>query len=218
MQIEVKGRHVPITDELREQVERRFAKVAKQVNGSAVLQIELMQEKNPAISRCEIAEATIHLKGITLRAGESASGKMSHAINLSRRGHRAAGQARARQAPRTPCRRGNTPSRPPCDFKRPPRDQGGRFPSDTASAVGRIPTAGDDGRCAVRLIGASPIWRQTDEDAHPGGGRDDDDGVRGACRSGARRAATQRQPRRRAGGRRPRRHAGHQRGRLHGTG
>jgi putative sigma-54 modulation protein len=81
MQIEVKGRHVPITDELREQVERRFAKVAKQVNGSAVLQIELMQEKNPAISRCEIAEATIHLKGITLRARES-SREMPHAINL----------------------------------------------------------------------------------------------------------------------------------------
>ena len=31
MQIEVKGRHVPVTDTLREQVERRFAKVAKQL-------------------------------------------------------------------------------------------------------------------------------------------------------------------------------------------
>ncbi len=81
MQIEVKGRHVPITDELREQVERRFAKVAKQVSGSAVLQIELMQEQNPKNPRCEVAEATIHLKGVTLRAREAAR-DMPHAINL----------------------------------------------------------------------------------------------------------------------------------------
>ena len=81
MQIEVKGRHFTVTDTLREQVERRFAKVAKQVNGSAWLEVELSQERNPANPMCEIAEATMHLKGITLRARESAR-DMPHAINL----------------------------------------------------------------------------------------------------------------------------------------
>jgi putative sigma-54 modulation protein len=81
MQIEVKGRHVTVTDTLREQVERRFAKVAKQVNGSAWLEVELSREKNPANPICEIAEATIHIKGVTLRARE-ASRDMPHAINL----------------------------------------------------------------------------------------------------------------------------------------
>ena len=81
MQIEVKGRHIPVTDTLREQVERRFAKVAKQVNGSAVLEVELSQERNPSNPIREIAEATIHIKGVTLRAREAAR-DMPHAINL----------------------------------------------------------------------------------------------------------------------------------------
>jgi putative sigma-54 modulation protein len=81
VQIDVKGRHVVVTDELREQVERRLAKVAKQVNGSAWCEVELSREKNPANPICEIAEATIHIKGVTLRAREK-SRDMSHAINL----------------------------------------------------------------------------------------------------------------------------------------
>ena len=81
MQIEVKGRNVTVTDTLREQVERRFGKVGKQVNGSAWLEVELSRERNPANPICEIAEATMHLKGITLRARESAR-DMPHAINL----------------------------------------------------------------------------------------------------------------------------------------
>ena len=81
MQIEVKGRHVTVTDTLREQVERRFAKVAKQVNGSARLEVELSRERNPANPMHEIAEATIHLKGVTLRARD-ASPDMEHSVNL----------------------------------------------------------------------------------------------------------------------------------------
>lgn len=81
MQIDVKGRHVTVTDELREQVERRLAKVTRQVNGSAWCEVELSREANPANPLREIAEVTIHLKGITLRAKE-ASRDMPHAINL----------------------------------------------------------------------------------------------------------------------------------------
>ncbi len=81
MQIEVKGRHVTVTDTLREQVERRFAKVARQVSSSATLEIELSRERNPANPVCNVAEATVRLKGVTLRARE-ASREMPHAINL----------------------------------------------------------------------------------------------------------------------------------------
>jgi putative sigma-54 modulation protein len=81
MQIEVKGRNVQITDEVREAVERRFDKVAKQVSDLAVLQIELCEERNPKNPISQVAEATLHLKGITLRARESAR-EMPHAINL----------------------------------------------------------------------------------------------------------------------------------------
>ena len=81
MQIEVKGRNVQVTEELREIVERRFGKVSKQVSDLAVLQIELCEERNPSNpDRC-IAEATLYLKGVTLRARE-ASFDMERSINL----------------------------------------------------------------------------------------------------------------------------------------
>jgi len=81
LQIEVKGRHVAVTDTLRQQVERRFAKVARQVSASSTLEVELTRERNPANPVCEVAEATVRMKGATLRARE-ASRTMPHAINL----------------------------------------------------------------------------------------------------------------------------------------
>jgi putative sigma-54 modulation protein len=81
MRIEVKGRNVPVSDELREQVERRFAKVGKQVSDLAVLEVELCVERNPANPDRHVAEATLFLKGTTLRAHD-ASRDMAHAIHL----------------------------------------------------------------------------------------------------------------------------------------
>ena len=81
MQIEVKGRNCPVTDELRERVEKRFAKVAKQVSDLARLEVELSEERNPANPDSQIAEVTLYLKGITLRAKE-ASRDMDHSVNL----------------------------------------------------------------------------------------------------------------------------------------
>ena len=81
MQIEVKGRNTPVNDELREYVERRFQKVAKQVSDLARLEIELKEEKNPAIADNMVAEATLSLKGVTLRARDNAR-DLRHAINL----------------------------------------------------------------------------------------------------------------------------------------
>jgi putative sigma-54 modulation protein len=81
VQIEVKGRNCPVTDELRERVEKRFQKVAKQVSDLARLEVEIYEERNPAISESQVAEVTLHLKGVTLRAKE-ASREMDHSINL----------------------------------------------------------------------------------------------------------------------------------------
>jgi putative sigma-54 modulation protein len=81
MQTEVKGRNVTVTDELRECVQRRFEKVGKQVSELAVLEVELSEERNPANPESHVAEATLHLKGITLRARD-ASRDPKHSINL----------------------------------------------------------------------------------------------------------------------------------------
>ena len=68
MQIEVKGRNVPVSDELREHVAKRFAKVGKQVSELAGWRSSSREERNPAIAEAQVAEATLHLKGVTLRA------------------------------------------------------------------------------------------------------------------------------------------------------
>jgi putative sigma-54 modulation protein len=81
MRIEVKGRNLAVTDELRTTVERRFEKVSKQVSDLAVLDVEVWEERNPANPEGCVAEATLHLKGTTLRA-KDASRDHRHAINL----------------------------------------------------------------------------------------------------------------------------------------
>ncbi len=81
MKIEVKGRNFAVTDEIRQKIEKRFEKVGKQVSELATLEIELSQERNPSIREKCVAEATLFLKGATLRAKDS-SESMSHTVNL----------------------------------------------------------------------------------------------------------------------------------------
>jgi putative sigma-54 modulation protein len=81
MQIEVKGRNTPVNDELREYVEKRFRKVANQVSELARLEIDLREERNTAIPDGMVAEATLVLKGVTLRASDSGR-DLRHAINM----------------------------------------------------------------------------------------------------------------------------------------
>jgi putative sigma-54 modulation protein len=81
MRIAIKGRNTPVSDDLREHVERRFAKIAKQVSPLAELEVEVREERNPAIADSQVAEVTLHVKGATLRARD-ASRDMRHSINL----------------------------------------------------------------------------------------------------------------------------------------
>jgi len=81
MQIDIKGRNVPVTDEIRQRAERRFDKVARQVSDLARLEIEIFEEPNPSIAEREVVEATLYLKGVTLRARD-ASREMGHSLNL----------------------------------------------------------------------------------------------------------------------------------------
>ena len=81
MRIEVKGRNLPVSEELKEHVAKRFRKVARQVSELAELEVELFEERNPAIADAQVAEATLHLKGVTLRARD-ASPDIVHSINL----------------------------------------------------------------------------------------------------------------------------------------
>ena len=81
MQIDIKGRNVPVSDEIREHTERRLAKISRQVSELAQLEIEIFKEPNPRVANCHVAEATLYLKGVTLRARD-ASPDMLHSLNL----------------------------------------------------------------------------------------------------------------------------------------
>jgi putative sigma-54 modulation protein len=81
VRIEITGRNVEVTEELRRAVEKRFARIGRQIPDVAVLNVELIEERNPAISDSEVAEATLQLKGVTLRARE-ASPDMLHSIRV----------------------------------------------------------------------------------------------------------------------------------------
>jgi putative sigma-54 modulation protein len=80
VRIEIRGRNVEVTEELREHVEKRFRRVGNQVADQALLDVELSEERNPAISDSQVAEATLRLKGVTVRARE-ASPDMMHTIH-----------------------------------------------------------------------------------------------------------------------------------------
>jgi putative sigma-54 modulation protein len=79
MQIEVKGRNLQVTDEMREYIDRRFDKITKQVSELATLDLEVADEHVPGDPIA--AEAVLHLKGTQLRAKE-VSKDAKHAINL----------------------------------------------------------------------------------------------------------------------------------------
>jgi putative sigma-54 modulation protein len=80
MRIDVRGRNVEVSEELRDAVISRFKRVGKQVSELATLEVELREERNPRIKDKEVAEATLYLKGVTLRAQER-SPDMLHSIH-----------------------------------------------------------------------------------------------------------------------------------------
>ncbi|HEX7279146.1 MAG TPA: ribosome-associated translation inhibitor RaiA [Solirubrobacterales bacterium] len=79
MRIEIRGRNVEMTDELREMVRKRFQRLGRQVSPLATLDVVLSEERNPRVADSQVAEATLHLKGVTLHAREASPG-MSHSI------------------------------------------------------------------------------------------------------------------------------------------
>jgi putative sigma-54 modulation protein len=81
MRIELKGRNLPVSEELREHVAKRFQKIDRQVSEFAELEVEIFEERNPRVADSQVAEATLHLKGVTLRAHD-ASPDIVHSINM----------------------------------------------------------------------------------------------------------------------------------------
>jgi len=73
MRLEVKGRNVDVTPDLRDYAERKVGKLAKQLADPTHVEVELAVERNPSIAESHVAEATIWTKGPVLRAREASS-------------------------------------------------------------------------------------------------------------------------------------------------
>ncbi len=72
MQLHVKGKNLEVSDSMRDYVERKVHKLDRRVHELTEVEIELAVEHNPRIAESQVAEATVHLKGHTLRAREAA--------------------------------------------------------------------------------------------------------------------------------------------------
>jgi putative sigma-54 modulation protein len=72
MQLHVKGKNLEVNDSIRTYAERKLRKLDRRVHQSTRVEIELAVERNPSIAESQVAEATVHLKGHTLRAREAA--------------------------------------------------------------------------------------------------------------------------------------------------
>ena len=97
MRIEVKGRNITVSEDLREHVERRFRVIDKQVSELADLEVEVFEEPNPSIADCG-------RRGDPASEGRDAASvpcePRSEALRERRqRGARRTGQAPPREAP-----------------------------------------------------------------------------------------------------------------------
>ena len=72
MQLHVKGKNLEVSDSIRSYAERKLQKLDRRVHESTEVELELAVEKNPSIADSQVAEATVHVKGRTLRARETA--------------------------------------------------------------------------------------------------------------------------------------------------
>jgi putative sigma-54 modulation protein len=91
MRIEVKGRNLQVSDDMREVVARRFEKVDKQVSDLATLEVELSEERNPANPDA----SRDHKHSINLVADELARQVKRHRDKRRRRREQRAGAPEA---------------------------------------------------------------------------------------------------------------------------
>jgi putative sigma-54 modulation protein len=80
MRLQVKGRNLEVSDQMRKYAEDKLGKLDRLVNDPTRVELELLVEKNPSISDNHVAEATVWTKGPVLRARES-SGDMKASID-----------------------------------------------------------------------------------------------------------------------------------------
>jgi putative sigma-54 modulation protein len=73
MRLQVKGRNVEVSQQIRSYAEEKLGKLERQLPDPTRVELELAVENNPSIAGNQIAEATVWTKGPVLRAKESSA-------------------------------------------------------------------------------------------------------------------------------------------------
>lgn len=71
MELQIKGRNLEVSETMRDFAERKLEKVGRMMHDSTRVELELTVEKNPSVAANQVAEATVWLKGRTLRCREA---------------------------------------------------------------------------------------------------------------------------------------------------
>jgi putative sigma-54 modulation protein len=80
MRLQVKGRNLEVSEQIRRYAEDKLGKLDRLVSDPTRVELELLVETNPSIADNNVAEATVWTKGPVLRARE-ASGDMKASID-----------------------------------------------------------------------------------------------------------------------------------------
>ncbi|MEK6275403.1 MAG: ribosome-associated translation inhibitor RaiA [Actinomycetota bacterium] len=116
MNLQVKGRNLEISDQIREYAEEKLSKLDRLVKDPTRIELELAVEKNPSISDNQVAEATVWTKGPVLRARETSADMKASIDQLVSKLERQVKRYREKRRPRKHDRHDGTAAElPPVD-------------------------------------------------------------------------------------------------------
>jgi len=88
MELQIKGKNLEVSETMRTFAERKLAKLGKLTHPSTRVELELSVEKNPSVAANQIAEATVWLKGKTLRCKQASRDMKASIDELTEKLHR----------------------------------------------------------------------------------------------------------------------------------
>jgi putative sigma-54 modulation protein len=109
VELQIKGRNLEISETMRTFAERKLSKLDKLVHPSTRVELELTVEKNPSVAANQVAEATVWLKGRTLRCKEASRDMKASIDELTEKLHRELAELRDKRVAK---RRAPVPQHP----------------------------------------------------------------------------------------------------------
>ena len=88
MELQIKGKNLEVSETMRTFAERKLSKLGRMTHPSTRVELELSVEKNPSVAANQIAEATVWLKGKTLRCKEASRDMKASIDELTEKLHR----------------------------------------------------------------------------------------------------------------------------------